>query len=119
MKTIKIYPRCHPKPEEISEEDWSKIRKQGPIYSGAGYVLPCCWCDYHDTRDMERHGLLDEELKLFNHSTVESIMLSKQWFNFHNMLLNSPENAPIHCKQRCSSDSINAELNKFDGVSYE
>jgi hypothetical protein len=106
---MKLYPRCHQTPEEYADV-WHKIRKPGAVYSGSGHILPCCWCDTHQTKHMEKHSMLDEELKLQNNKSIEDIMLSKQWVTFHKTLVNNPIVAPPFCKTRCSQEAIEEEL---------
>jgi hypothetical protein len=110
---MKLYPRCHPSWQD-SELDNKNVLKRGISYVGTGHILPCCWCDYNDNREFHEMGMLDEELKLENVNSVQEIFLSKQWVHFHKTLIFEPEKAPRVCKQRCSKQSIENEINGND-----
>lgn len=98
---MKLYPKCHP--YWYDEEIPVKFRRQRAVsYTASGYMMPCCWCDQIDMSEFKKLGMLDEELKLENNSSVKQIMLSKQWVSFHKMLIENPENSPTVCKRKCS-----------------
>ena len=79
-----------------------QIPKQTFAYTADGFILPCCWCDSLYTRsDIEKLGLFDENLKLKNVDSVDTIVNSEAWKNFSNILLYRQNDAPSCCKKKC------------------
>ena len=85
---VKLYPRC------LNHE-----QKQ-PVLSATGYMLPCCWSDCGVTFEgME--SLVQPHLHISNVDTVEDIVLSPEWDQFFNDLIEKPRDAPLICKKYC------------------
>ena len=102
--TNKLYPKCHP----YWEEDGEKIKNpqvKGVAYTAEGYLLPCCWCDRDQPKirkEFEFLGFYEEDLKVSNVDDIkEEILKSPEWYTFHKMLLEEPNNAPEICKRKC------------------
>lgn len=101
---MKLYPKCHP----YWVEDGEKIENpnmNGVAYTARGYLLPCCWCDNNrpeTIKQFEYFGFYGDHMRLENNE-VEDIVMSDEWYDFHNMLLFNPEFAPEYpCKKKCS-----------------
>jgi hypothetical protein len=109
---MKLYPRCHP--IEYTKIDKTNALTQGAAYTATGYLVPCCWCDTSKNEELVALGLFDEELKLNNNKSIKSILLSKQWINFHKILIDSPESAPSICKQKCCESVIKKEIEELN-----
>lgn len=94
-----IRPKCHPY-WIINGEKVINPSQVSLALTSKGVVLPCCWSDpiFSDNDSCELH---DPELNISNHDSVKSIMLSRQWVSFHNMLQNNPENSPNFCVKHC------------------
>ena len=107
-KFIKIYPKCHPydySKDRPTEDNF--IRQKNFTYTATGYLMPCCWCDQPEEYDhFKQLGFFDESLKLENNDSVEQIMLSKTWMQFHKTLVVDPSNAPNVCKRKCGTGLI-------------
>ena len=95
MKEIeKLNPKCH--------------RGRGIAYVSTGHLLPCCWCDSLNPKYKNQFmelGFFFEDLKLENNDKIEDILLSDVWINFHEILLEKPQEAPDICKKKCSYDA--------------
>jgi hypothetical protein len=92
----KLSPRCFP--ANVEKEK----RVRGIAYASNGFMLPCCWLDSKAyQKELEKFGLYDEELKVANNQNIESIINSKQWKDFIEMLRSNPELAPTKCKEKC------------------
>lgn len=75
---------------------------KGFTYSSRGWIVPCCHVDSTiNDPYFELYGILDEHLKLENVESVEEILESPEWKEFHRVLLEDPENAPDGCKVVC------------------
>ena len=88
-----LKPKCH---------KW-----KGTAYVSTGHLLPCCWCDHLNPKVKQQFidlGFFYEDLKLENNDTIEDILMSDVWINFHKMLLEKPEDAPYPCKKNCSDE---------------
>lgn len=89
-----LKPRCM-----IAENSESVM---GIAYTSDGFLLPCCWLDGHGSKEkLTNLGLYNEELKLKNNDSVESIITSNQWKNFIKILIETPEIAPEKCHEKC------------------
>ena len=107
---MKLYPRCHP--GIIDELKLEKpVLTRGIAYTGTGHLLPCCWCDDVNNKEIYEMGLLDDSMKLENFDSVKDVLISKPWVQFHKTLLIKPEHAPRVCKTKCSLSAIMAEQN--------
>jgi hypothetical protein len=100
----KIIPKCHPKYNQQTKK--YDAPEMSVIYTGMGYLLPCCLCNNHSGDDFEKLGMFDETLKIQNVDTITDIFKSKQWVNFHKIILTDWEKSPRVCKQKCSSDEF-------------
>lgn len=69
-------------------------------YSATGFILPCCYADNKNISDFSM--LMEDKLKLDNNNDVYDIIESKQWLEFFNMLINTPDEAPRACKYYCN-----------------
>jgi hypothetical protein len=96
----KIKPKCHPY-WIINGEKVINPSQVSLALTSQGFVVPCCWADPIFKPSQSNCELYDPELKISNHVSVKSIMLSRQWVSFHNMLQNNPENSPDFCKKYC------------------
>ena len=85
---VKLYPRC-----------LSEVERKEPTLSSTGYVFPCCWADSPTFAGME--NLVQPHLNISNVNDVEDIILSPEWDQFFNDLIEFPENAPLVCKKYC------------------
>jgi len=96
-----IRPKCHPY-WIINGEKVINPNQTSLALTSKGFVLPCCWADPILKDASESNcDLYDVELNISNHVSVKSIMLSRQWVSFHNMLQNNPENSPNFCVTHC------------------
>ncbi len=78
---------------------------KGIAYVSTGHLLPCCWCDTIHPKAKQQFidlGFFYEDLKLENNDTIEDILLSDVWIDFHKMLYERSEDAPYICKKKCS-----------------
>lgn len=92
---MKIEPKCIKVKEGASET-------MGIAYASSGYLLPCCWLDSKTfEHELKAKGLLNENLKLANNSSVEDIISSDEWTNFIKELYTNPDNALTKCKIKC------------------
>jgi len=100
---MKLYPRCHPFWFDGDKKlKLKSVQMIVNISEGSdGYILPCCMSDSIDKSDLRELGMLDEELSLTNSPNIKKIILSKQWINFHKILVETPEKAPKICKHFC------------------
>jgi hypothetical protein len=97
---MKLYPRCHP--YWIDGETKTKLNTMQILtHTAEGHLLPCCMCDTSNKTELSSFGMFDEELKIENVDNIKRILLSKQWINFHKMLLENPDSAPKICKKYC------------------
>jgi hypothetical protein len=98
---MKLYPQCHP--YWIEDDKKLKLNNTKVLtHTSTGYIVPCCHTDITDNvEEFTKLGMLDEELKVKNVNKIEDILLSKQWLNFHRILVEEPENAPRVCKRVC------------------
>jgi len=83
-------------------------------FTSYGYLLPCCWCDKRNARTNEKEGwnkFMTPDLHLDN-AKVNDVLQSKVWNDFHDMLINNPENAPNTCKRYCGNDEYE-EISKL------
>jgi hypothetical protein len=81
-------------------------------YTSRGHLLPCCWLDAYNhekKQALEEAGLLKEELKLIHHPSVKSVMMSREWVEFHRILLEEPEKSLGVCKLKCGADKSEPE----------
>ena len=82
MKTIKIYPKCHPynydeNSNSPPEKEWR--RQKTYVYAAQGYLLPCCWCGWADSIDEFKDiGMIDESLKVENVESLKDIFLDRK-----------------------------------------
>ena len=93
-----LKPKCH--------------RQKGIAYVSTGHLLPCCWCDTMGGESKAYFigaGFFNEELKLENNNTVEDILISDVWTDFHRRLIENPEDAPRCCKQKCGTKYENSK----------
>ena len=91
INNFMLNPKCH---------KW-----RGAAYISTGHLLPCCWCDTIHPKAKQQFvdlGFFYEDLKLENNDTIEDILMSDVWINFHSMLYERPEDAPYVCKKNCS-----------------
>lgn len=103
----KLYPQCHPYwfNEDGTTSELKNIRIL--THTATGYIVPCCETDLPDglpenlNEELREHGLLDEELKIKNVSSIQNILISPQWVKFHKMLIEEPEKAPRVCHKIC------------------
>lgn len=89
-----LKPKCH-----------NLKNARGIAYVSSGHLLPCCWCDTNMRKSKDYFtlaGFFDEELKLENNNTVEDILISDVWTDFHRGLIENPEDAPLCCKSKCT-----------------
>ena len=75
-----------------------------------GYLIPCCWCDKIFSKgiinnDPLLEALFDEELKVENNESIEDILLSDQWIEFAQSIINGPHTASKRCKYYCYRES--------------
>ena len=86
-----LKPKCH--------------KGRGIAYVSTGHLLPCCWCDTIHPKAKQQFvalGFFYEDLNLENNDTIEDILMSDVWINFHRMLYERSEDAPYVCKKNCS-----------------
>jgi len=100
----RLFPKCHPY-YNVDGEIVENKRKMGPAYTATGYMLPCCFCDTGNSdwkKEFEFYGLWSEHLKVENVESIQDILTSDEWYDFHKMLIDNPEAAPQVCKLKCS-----------------
>jgi hypothetical protein len=88
-----LKPKCH--------------KFKGAAYVSSGHLLPCCWCDtiYPEAKEeFIKLGFFFEDLKLENNDTIEDILMSDVWIDFHKKLIKNPEEAPLVCKKNCTDE---------------
>jgi hypothetical protein len=81
--------------------------------SAKGFLTPCCWVDfsfYKDLEDIEAKDpklsiLFKDSLKVSNNESIEDILLSNEWLEFHDNLILGVEYAPRVCKKNCYTSS--------------
>lgn len=99
-----IYPRCHPywiiDGKKVINEEYGKLYGFKLAYTGDGYMLPCCWLD--GGKKIREISLFNENLKVENNNSIDDILRSSEWQEFHNNLLTNPEQCPKTCKDKCS-----------------
>ena len=81
-----LKPKCH--------------KGRGIAYVSTGHLLPCCWCDTIHPKAKQQFvdlGFFYEDLNLENNDTIEDILMSDVWINFHRMLYERSEDAPYVC----------------------
>ena len=104
---MKLYPKCHTY-WEIDGEKIENKRIQGTAYTSTGYLLPCCWCDTADQKDLKQiqmYGFYEPDLKVSNVDSIrEDILKSPEWYHFHETLRTNPTAAPDICKNKCGED---------------
>ena len=102
---MRLYPKCHPYWKD-GDEIIANNSAQTIAYTAEGYLLPCCWCDSENIKsrsELEHFGFYQLDLKVSNVDDITAeILWSPEWNNFHNSLLEDPENAPAICKRKCS-----------------
>ena len=95
---VKLTPKC--------------LSNKGYGYSAQGYLIPCCWCDPREEygnehKDKESRQIKDtffkEHLKLSNVDEIGDIILSREWTDFYNILIDDPDNALDVCKRFCKT----------------
>ena len=64
-----------------------------------GNLLPCCWGFQTDNKPFPH--LTKDKFHISNINSMEDVINSKEWKDFHIMLKNNPENAPDICKKYC------------------
>lgn len=109
----RLYPKCHPYYNVDGKKVMNK-RSMGPAYTSTGQILPCCFCDtgYPEwKKQFEYYGLWDEHLNIKNVNSILEIMMSDEWYYFHKMLVERPNEAPSMCKWKCG---VKHEQGKFD-----
>ncbi len=110
--TNKLYPRCHPYWYKDGKKIYNNDSK-GCAYTARGYLLPCCWCDRDDPKDVkqfEYFGFYENDLKVENVDDVTAeILWSPEWLNFHKTLIEEPEHAPNVCKIKCGNFEHSSE----------
>jgi hypothetical protein len=99
-----LFPRCHPywivNGEKIENNE--EILGQKLAYTATGHILPCCWLDNNNKDPKQKvQQFLTDELKLENNDSIEDIITSDTWINFHKSLIDFPENAPRMCQKMC------------------
>jgi len=99
MTDTTIYPRCHPY--------WIIA------YTATGHLLPCCWMDhYNHNPESKVDQFITDELKVENNNSIEDIITSDTWTNFHKGLIDDPDNAPKMCKNMCTHNPTKHVRNK-------
>ena len=93
-----IKPRCKEKYVTPSEEGDEWV--QGIFYSGTGHLLPCCWC-VSNNEWFEKNGFYEDNLKLENVQSVDDILFSKTWIEFHQRI--ESNNPPPICRAKCGT----------------
>ena len=67
-----------------------------------GKLLPCCWYWQPGQQHLSfLPELTDDKFNIGNVKSVNDIINSKEWIDFHKMLKDNPENAPEICKTYC------------------
>ena len=64
-----------------------------------GNLLPCCWGFQTDNKPFPH--LTKDKFHISNINSMEDVINSKEWKDFHSMLKTNPENAPDICKKYC------------------
>lgn len=75
-----------------------------------GYLIPCCWCDKVFSEEWTNNdpllkALYDEQLKIENNESIDDILLSEQWLEFAQSVINGPHTASNRCKHFCYRES--------------
>ena len=66
-----------------------------------GRLLPCCWFWKQQDEHLNYSNIMDDKFKIDRVNSVDEIVNSKEWIEFHKMLKENPENAPDICKIKC------------------
>ena len=83
-----------------------KTEHKSGAYTSDGWMLPCCWLDDPLAwPDIDLFNMRDEELKVANNASLETIFKSDQWEEFFSILLYEPEFAPRMCHKKCKRKS--------------
>jgi hypothetical protein len=75
--------------------------KRQMAYSTLGFIIPCCWTDYPNTKDYKM--FFEDSLHIDKNETIDDILKTDTWQKFYHMLENSPDAAPKHCITMCSN----------------
>ena len=79
--------------------------------SSQGYFTPCCWFDDNLKRtEVWVRNFFEEHLHINNNNDIEDIFNSKEWTEFYDMIVNSPNSAPRTCWEMCGSNLITEKL---------
>ena len=85
-----------------------------------GYLLPCCWTDPLRKLKLNYDGNMDgmdslfkEKLNIENVDTINDIILSDEWINFFNKLINETS-IPKICTRYCGTDTDTREETVYD-----
>jgi len=100
----KIFPKCHPY-YVIDNKKVKNVETIGPAYTSEGYMLPCCWCDNSEHKNLYNFkfwGFFEEHLKVENNDNISDILNSSEWKEFHKMLIEEPSIATTGYKRKCS-----------------
>jgi hypothetical protein len=85
-----------------------------------GYLLPCCWTDPLRKLKSNYDGNLDgmdslfkEELNIENVDTISDIILSDEWIDFFNKLINETS-VPKICTKYCGDNTDTREETVYE-----
>ena len=96
-------PICITKVKDSTLDGRSNFEKRSVKAVGhnvSGHLMPCCWC--FKTNDPDINVLNQEHLKIDNVDSIDEILLSDEWLNFIDSLINDPvKNAPELCWKYC------------------
>lgn len=89
---LKFKPRC-----------MDPVRPKEFGHSAQGHLIPCCWMDKNNlyTMDDVHEALFADHLKLKNFDSIDELLLTDEWQEFYNALLDINK-APKICLRKCS-----------------
>ena len=75
-------------------------------HSAEGYLTPCCWLGMRSPRlGIAEDIFFQDKLKISNNDSIFDIIYSKEWIDFFNLLLETPEKAPKICYAKCGTNA--------------
>ena len=106
MRSIVLKPKC--------------VEGKSFALNSQGYLLPCCWADplrklkpdYDGNMDM-MDDLFKEELNIENVNEIGDIILSDEWIDFFNKLINETS-VPKICTMYCGTDTDTREETVYE-----
>ena len=75
-------------------------------HSAEGYLTPCCWIDaFVQYRGIAQDIFYQKKFLISNNDNILDIVYSKEWVDFFNLLLETPERAPKICYAKCGTNA--------------